>query len=92
MVVSSETAGRLLGIATSAPSVVEMIEDLLTPDAGFAIAEREVEHKEVGGSPRHLPDIVLGVMRDGKLLRVDDPDVDALETTDRLLYIRSAGD
>ncbi|NTY60143.1 NAD-binding protein [Mycolicibacterium sphagni] len=92
VVVSSETAGRLLGIATSAPSVVEMIEDLLTPDAGFAIAEREVEHKEVGGSPRHLPDIVLGVMRDGKLLRVDDPTVDALETTDRLLYVRSTGD
>ena len=54
------------------PSVVEMIEDLLTPDAGFAIAEREVETKEVGGSPRHLSDIVLGVVRDGKLLRVDD--------------------
>jgi len=92
VVVSSETAGRLLGIATSTPSVVEMIEDLLTPDAGFAIAEREVEHKEVGGSPRHLPDIVLGVVREGKLLRVDDPDADALESTDRLLYVRSAGD
>ncbi|MBI3692690.1 MAG: NAD-binding protein [Mycolicibacterium aromaticivorans] len=92
VVVSSETAGRLLGIATTTPSVVEMIEDLLTPDAGFAIAEREVEHKEVGGSPRHLPDIVLGVVRDGKLLRVDDPDVDALETTDRLLYVRATGE
>jgi voltage-gated potassium channel len=92
VVVSSETAGRLLGIATSTPSVVEMIEDLLTPDAGFAIAEREVEPKEVGGSPRHLPDIVLGVVRGGKLLRVDDPDADALESTDRLLYVRSAAD
>ncbi|AKK26695.1 TrkA family potassium uptake protein [Mycobacterium sp. EPa45] len=92
VVVSSETAGRLLGIATTTPSVVEMIEDLLTPDAGFAIAEREVEHKEVGGSPRHLPDIVLGVVRGGKLLRVDAPDVDALEATDRLLYVRATGE
>ncbi len=65
VVVSSETAGRLLGIATTTPSVVEMIEDLLTPDAGFAIAEREVEQNEVGGSPRHLRDIVLGVVRNG---------------------------
>jgi len=89
-VVSSETAGRLLGIATQTPSVVEMMEDLLTPDAGFAIAEREVEPKEVGGSPRHLTDIVLGVVRNGQLLRVDAPEVDALESTDRLLYIRSA--
>ncbi|KUI23903.1 potassium transporter Kef [Mycobacterium sp. IS-1742] len=89
-VVTSETAGRLLGIATQTPSVVEMMEDLLTPDAGFAIAEREVSPKEVGGSPRHLHDIVLGVVRDGGLVRVDAPEVDALETGDRLLYIRSA--
>ncbi|MCG7609424.1 potassium transporter Kef [Mycolicibacterium sp. (ex Dasyatis americana)] len=89
-VVSSETAGRLLGIATQTPSVVEMMEDLLTPDAGFAIAEREVTPKEEGGSPRHLHDIVLGVVRAGRLVRVDAPEVDALEFGDRLLYIRSA--
>ena len=91
VVVSSETAGRLLGIATTTPSVVEMIEDLLTPAAGFAIAEREVEGAEVGGSPRHLSDIVLGVVRDGQLVRVDAPEVDSLEATDRLLYIRNTG-
>ena len=90
VVVSSETAGRLLGLATSKPTVVEMIEDLLTPDVGLAIAERVVESKEVGSSPRHLPDIVLGVLRDGKLLRLDDARVDALEKSDRLLYVRNA--
>jgi len=89
-VVTSETAGRLLGLAVQTPSVVEMMEDLLTPDAGFAIAEREVTPKEAGGSPRHLSDIVLGVVRDGTLVRVDDEAVDALELGDRLLYIRSA--
>ena len=89
-VVSSETAGRLLGIATQTPSVVQIMEDLLTPDAGFAIAEREVTPKEVGGSPRHLRDIVLGVVRDGALLRVDSPEVDTVEAGDRLLYIRNA--
>jgi voltage-gated potassium channel len=91
VVVSSETAGRLLGIATTTPSVVAMIEELLTPEAGFAIAEREVEQTEVGGSPRHLSDIVLGVVRDGRLLRVDAPEVDAIEASDRLLYVRNAG-
>jgi voltage-gated potassium channel len=89
-VVTSETAGRLLGIAVQTPSVVAMMEDLLTPDAGFAIAEREVDPKEVGGSPRHLTDIVLGVVRNDDLLHVDAPEVDALEPGDRLLYIRSA--
>ena len=87
VVVSSETAGRLLGLATSKPTVVEMIEDLLTPHEGFAIAEREVEATEVGGSPKHLAEIVLGVVRNGKLVRVDDPEVDALEKSDRLLYV-----
>lgn len=88
VVVSSETAGRLLGMATSTPSVVEMFEDLLSPEVGLAIAEREVERQEVGGSPRHLTDIVLGVVRDGELYRVDAPEADAIEAGDRLLYVR----
>ncbi|GEM33772.1 putative transmembrane cation transporter [Nocardia neocaledoniensis NBRC 108232] len=88
VVVSSETAGRLLGIATTTPTVVEMMEDLLTPEQGFAVAERDVEPGEVGGSPRHLSEIVLGVVRDGDLIRVGEPEVDALEAGDKLLYIR----
>ena len=38
----------------------------------------------------HLPDIVLGVVRDGMLHRVDAAQVDALERGDRLLYVRKA--
>ncbi len=91
VVVSSETAGRLLGIATTTPTVVEMMEDLLTPEEGFAVAEREVESSEIGGSPRHLSDIVLGVVRNGVLYRVGEPEVDAVEAGDKLLYIRRAG-
>jgi voltage-gated potassium channel len=88
VVVSSETAGRLLGMATATPSVVAMVEDLLTPDAGLAIAERDVEASEVGGSPRHLSDIVLGVVRGKTLYRVDAPEADAIEPGDRLLYVK----
>ncbi|MDL9936797.1 NAD-binding protein [Gordonia sp. ABSL1-1] len=88
VVVSSETAGRLLGIATMTPSVVEVIEDLLTPDAGYAIAEREVEPGESGGSPAHTRDIVLGVVRNGVLRRVGDAEVEQIEVGDRLLYVR----
>jgi voltage-gated potassium channel len=88
VVVSSETAGRLLGMATKAPAVVELVEDLLTPEAGLAIAQRPVEPEEVGASPRHLPDIVLGVVRSGRLYRVNAPEVDALEEGDIVLYVR----
>lgn len=88
VVVSSETAGRLMGIATRTPRVVDMVEDLLTPEAGLAIAERPVEPSEEGGSPRHLSDIVLGLVRNGQLYRVDAPEADALEPGDRLLYVK----
>lgn len=88
VVVSSETAGRLLGMATHTPTVVDMVEDLITPESGLAIAERDVEQGEIGGSPRHLPDIVLGVVRGGRLFRVDHPDADAIELGDRLLYVK----
>ncbi len=88
VVVSSETAGRLLGLSTKTPAVVDLVEDLLTPEAGLAIAERPVKIDEVGGPPRHLPDIVLGVVRGGRLYRVDAPEVNAVEKDDILLYVR----
>lgn len=88
VVVSSETAGRLLGLATMTPTVVEMIEDLLSPEDGYSIAERDVEPIETGGSPAHTADMVLGVVRNGTLYRVGDSEVEAIEAGDRLLYVR----
>ena len=88
VVVSAETAGRLLGVATTTPNVVAVVEDLLTPDAGMSLSEREIEQSEVGGSPRHLRDIVLAVVRDGEVHQIDAPAVDALERGDRLLFVK----
>ncbi|MBZ8176903.1 Ion channel protein [Corynebacterium poyangense] len=88
VVISSETAGRMLGLATVTPSVVEMMEDLLSPDEGFSIAERPVTEEEVGANPRHLADIVLGVVRSGELYRIDSPEAESVEPGDRLLYVR----
>ena len=91
VIVSSETAGRLLGIATVTPPVVEMMEDLLSPDEGFAVAERPIADDEVGANPRHLADIVLGVVRSGELYRIDSPEAETVEPGDRLLYVRMNG-
>lgn len=88
VVISSETAGRMLGLATVTPSVVEMMEDLLSPGEGFSIAERLVGADEVGANPRHLADIVLGVVRSGELYRIDSPEAETVEPGDRLLYVR----
>jgi len=90
VVVSSETAGLLLGLATTVPSVVEVIDDLLTPDVGLGIAERNAEQAEVGSSIHDLHDVVLGVVRDGHLLRIGAPEAEAIEASDRLLYVRNA--
>lgn len=88
VVVSAETTGRLLGLATVTPPVVEMMEDLLSPDEGFAVAERPIADDEVGANPRHLADIVLGVVRSGELYRIDSPEAETVEPGDRLLYVR----
>ena len=88
VMVSAETAGRLLGLAPATPTVVEMIEDLLTPEAGFAVSEREVAPHEVGLSPRQLPEIVLGVVRGEQLIRIDFFGSDVIAVDDRLLYVR----
>ncbi|UIZ93293.1 NAD-binding protein [Corynebacterium sp. CNCTC7651] len=88
VVVSAETTGRLLGLATVTPPVVEMMEDLLSPDEGFAVAERPIADDEVGANPRHLADIVLGVVRSGELYRIDEPEAETVEPGDRLLYVR----
>ena len=91
VVVSAETAGRLLGMATTTPAVVSVVEDLISPEAGMSIGERVVDESEIGGSPRHLRDIVLGVVRDGRVHAMDAPEVDALERGDKLLCVRRAG-
>ena len=88
VVTSAETAGRLLGLATVTPTVVEMMEDLLSPNEGFSVAERAVREFEVGSNPRHLADIVLAVLRNNELHRVDTADASALKPGDRLLYIK----
>ncbi len=88
VVISSETAGRMLGLATVTPSVVEMMEDLLSPDEGFSVAERLVTEEEIGANPRHLSDIALGVVRSGELYRIDAPECESVEPGDRLLYVR----
>lgn len=90
VVTSAETAGRLLGMATQTPTVVEMIEDLLSPSEGFSVAERPVREFEVGSNPRHLTDIVLAVIRNDVVHRVDTSTTHALKPGDRLLYIRHA--
>jgi voltage-gated potassium channel len=88
VVICEEMAGRLLGMSTTVPEIVGLIEDLLTPETGYVIAERTVEPHEVGLAPQHLSDTVIGVVRNGRLAKAHMPAVGSLIAGDRVLYVR----
>ncbi len=87
VVVSQETAGRLLGVATTSPTVVEAFEDLLSRENGVSITERAIEAHEHGRSPVECEQHVLGLVRNGVLQRLQITTDERLELGDRLLYL-----
>ncbi|GAB3268359.1 potassium channel family protein [Kineococcus gypseus] len=87
VVVSSETAGRLLGMASDSPAAVAVVEDLVSFGNGLDLAERPVAPDEVGRAPGSLPVPVLAVLRGGHAHRYTDPQVSELREGDRLLYV-----
>ncbi len=92
VVVSSETAGRLLGLATDSPDSVSVVEDMLSFGSGLDLDERVVEPDEVGRRPRDCDVPVVGVWRDGRMLRYSDPALTELRADDRILFVASRED
>jgi voltage-gated potassium channel len=89
VVVSSAAAGRLLAIATGSPRTVEVIDDLLASGKGLDLVEREVGPGEVGRTPESLDCAVVAVVRGGRMLRYDDPDVGELRDGDQVVLVSS---
>lgn len=88
VIVSSATAGRLLGVSTSAPPLIDVVEDLLTPGQGMALALRSAERDEVGRNPRDLITLVIALVRRGKIVSLAEPAGVAVETGDMLVYVK----
>ncbi|WP_016700670.1 NAD-binding protein [Actinoalloteichus spitiensis] len=91
VVVSSETAGRLLGMATLSPSLVDLFETIISSEAEVVLAERALTPDEYGRSPRDLAETVLAVVREAGLVPVDSPAAAVLRPTDRVIYLRNGG-
>lgn len=89
VIVSAETAGRLLGLAAGAPATVEVFEDLLSFGQGLDLVTRTVSREEAGSRPADLGLPVLAVIRDGRRLLYNDPEVQLLRTGDRILHIEA---
>ena len=88
VIVSSATAGRLLGLTTTAPPLIDVVEDLLTPGQGMALAMRSAERVEVGQNPRQLRTLVVALIRRGKVLPLGGEQIVLIETGDMIVYIR----
>jgi voltage-gated potassium channel len=88
VIVSSSTAGRLLGLTTTTPPLIDVVEDLLTPGQGMALAMRSAERNEVGRNPRELQTLVVALIRRGKVLPLGGQQSITIDTGDMLIYIR----
>jgi voltage-gated potassium channel len=87
VVVSASSAGRLLGMAAEYPVAVEMISDLLTVGKGSDVIERAIKPEEVGVL-RQREETIVAVVRDGKQIKLNDPELGALRATDRIISIQ----
>ncbi len=88
VIISSDAAGQLLGVSTVSPQVGQVVIDLLSYGQGMDIVEQAAGPDQIGTTPpaRVLP--VLAVIRDGRLLRFDDPDIGPVRAEDRVVVVR----
>jgi voltage-gated potassium channel len=89
VITSSAAAGRLLGTATQSPESVELVEDLLDAGSGMDLVERPVREDETGPKgAKSRDELVVAVVRDGEVIRFDDPRLSRLEPGDRVVSLR----
>src|SRR4029453_12288427 len=88
VIVTAPPAGRLLGLTATAPPLIDVVEDLLTPGQGMALAMRSAQRAEVGRNPRELDALVVALIRRGNVMPLGGTDALTIETGDMLVYIR----
>lgn len=92
VIVSSGSAGRLLGLATDSPKTVQVLEDLISVGEGLDIAEVEIGADQAGPlSAYRSGDPVIAVARGEELYRFDDPQAEQLQAGDRVVLLCRGG-
>jgi voltage-gated potassium channel len=89
VVISAETAGRLLGVAAMSPATGQVAHDLLSVGSGLELAERPAEAADTGRSLTRDRELVLAVLRGGRL-HIYGEDELTLAPGDRLVVVRRA--
>ena len=92
VITSSAAAGRLLGLATETPRLVEVLEDLLTVGEGLDLIERDASPDEIAGRGSGPGEFVVAVIRGEDLIRFDDPRAAELRSGDRVVCLCGRAD
>lgn len=88
---ATAAVGRMLGIATHAPSAVRVLDDLI--DAGTGLELVEVRPDLSGPTPRVPAGATLvAVVRGGRRLPPDEVDPTRIDAGDRLVVLRESAD
>jgi voltage-gated potassium channel len=90
VITSSDSVGRLLGMAAVSPTLSGVLEDLLSSGEGLEVAERRVLPREEGRTPWQLDEPVLAIVRDGETVPYYSPAVGHLVREDRVIVVRPA--
>lgn len=90
VIVSSEASGRMLGLATSHPDAVAVLEDLLVAGRGLELSERPAVTTELGGAPiRNGGSLPVAIVRRGERIAFDDERFSTLEAGDVIVSLHS---
>jgi voltage-gated potassium channel len=89
VVLSSEAAGRLIGLSTDTPRAVSVLADLLLAGHGLELAEDPAGADEFGGPPRQVATrgIPIALVRDGTNIGFGHPAFQHVEPGDIVVSI-----
>jgi voltage-gated potassium channel len=90
VVTSASAAGRLLGLGTTAPEVVETLEDLLSSGSGIDLVAERADAEQAGPLPkadRRCGGPILMVYRNGRRLLRGDPELDEVRSGDTVVHV-----
>jgi voltage-gated potassium channel len=90
VIVSSESSGRLLGLATSQPRAVGVLEDLIVAGEGLQLIERLARPDEIGRAPVARPgELPITIVRDGHAISFADAGYGEVRAGDVVVSLQS---
>jgi voltage-gated potassium channel len=85
VVVSADTAGRLLAMSVADPAAAELVQGLLTGPQGVEVRERPPRPEELGRPVRCCQPMALALIRAGVRYWYNDARIGVVQPGDRLL-------